>query len=230
MPRTKRPARPGPDEPQRVIAYYRVSTQEQADSRLGLDAQQARVEAEIERRGWVLVDSYTDTCSGSKNLADRAGSSAALADLVEGRADVLMVSKLDRLSRKIADAVVVLERSGREGWRIVALDLDIDTTTPEGEAMAHQTMTFAQWERRRIGQRTSEALQRAKARGVVLGSPADRRVDPKLRARIRSLYSRGRSYLAIAQKLNDEGVPTASGGAHWYASTVRNLIPEDQRR
>lgn len=229
MARTKRPTRPGPGEPQRVVAYLRVSTQEQADSRLGLAAQEAAIRREVEHRGWDLVALYSDTCSGGKPLADRAGGEQALDDLRAGRADVLIASKLDRLSRGVADFASVLERSDREGWALLLLDIGIgplDTTNLMGKAQAQMASVFAELERARIGQRTREALAEKREAGWTPGPPDHMRIAPALAARIRSMHEAGESYSAIARTLNGEGVPTARGGAHWYPSTVRGLLVE----
>src|SRR5207248_9344249 len=98
-----------------------------------------------------------------------------------------------------------------QGWALVALDCAVDTTTPAGEAMAHVLATFAQFERRLIGQRTREALAVKKRQGVRLGRPQS--IAPTLARRIRSLRSRGMTLQAICDKLNSEGVPTPRGGS-----------------
>jgi DNA invertase Pin-like site-specific DNA recombinase len=74
-----------------------------------------------------------------------------LEGLERGRADALVVAKLDRLSRSMLDFTAVMAKAQKEGWALVALDCAVDTTTPAGEAMAHVLATFAQFERRLIG-------------------------------------------------------------------------------
>ena len=76
-----------------------------------------------------------------------------------------MVAKLDRLSRSLLDFAALMEQARSSGWNLVALDLGVDTSTPAGEMMASVLATFAQFERRLIGQRTKDALavKRAKA-------------------------------------------------------------------
>jgi DNA invertase Pin-like site-specific DNA recombinase len=201
----------------RVVGYVRVSTEEQAASGAGLEAQRAAIRQEADRRGWSLVEIYQDTASG-KSATGRVGLRAALGDLDTKAADALVVAKLDRLSRSLADFSTLMERSRRRGWEIVVLDLNVDTTTPTGEAMASMLAVFAQWERRMIGQRTREGLAVKRAQGVRLGRPCS--LDPEVRSRIRQMIESGESRAAVARTLNAEGIPTAQSGRRWYGSTV----------
>jgi DNA invertase Pin-like site-specific DNA recombinase len=127
-----------------------------------------------------------------------------------------VVSKLDRLSRSMLDFAGLMDRSTREGWALVALDLGVDTTTPQGEMVAAVMAVFAQFERRLIGQRTKEALAVKKAQGVRLGRP--RLTPDAVIARIRAERAAGRTLRVIADGLNADGVPTAMGGRRWYVS------------
>src|SRR5438046_6513940 len=115
-----------------------------------------------------------------------------------------------------------MAKAQAQGWALVALDAPVDTTTPAGEAMAHVLATFAQFERRMIGQRTREALAQKKAQGVRLGRP--RQLRQSVRNRIRKKRDDGATLAAIAEELNRENVPTAQGGVRWYPSTVRAVL------
>ena len=138
------------------------------------------------------------------------------------QADGLVVAKLDRLSRSLLDFVGLMEQSRKNGWVLAALDLGVDTSTPTGEMVANIMATFAQFERRLIGQRTRDALSVKKARGEKLGRPRslpDATVD-----RLEALRAEGLSLRAIADAMNDEGVPTAQGGRCWHGNTVRQVL------
>lgn len=211
----------GLSEALRAAGYIRVSTSEQADSGLGLEAQKVAIEGEAIRRGWNLVHVFTDTASG-RSLSHRPGLEEALAMLETGGAAALIVSKLDRLSRSTKDFGTMMERAQRRGWAPVVLDLGVDTTTPAGEMVASVMMSVAQWERRIIGQRTREALAAKRAQGATLGRP--RQLPDAVRKRVIRMRKSGMSLRAIADKLDDAGVPTAQGGARWHASTVRAII------
>lgn len=213
---TKR--RPSP-EPNRFVGYVRVSTAEQADSGAGLAAQRATIDAEAARRGWTLAETYEDAAASGRSLAGRPALAEALAALDRGEAAGLVVAKLDRLSRSVGDAADLLDRAHRGGWALVACDLGVDTSTPAGEAMANVMATFAQLERRLIGQRTRDALAVRRAQGVQLGRP--RTLPADVVARIVADRAAGLGWSAIGRALDAENVPTAQGGARWYPATVR---------
>lgn len=217
MRRIKRPERKVP----RVIAYLRVSTEEQADSRLGLHAQRAAIERECGVRGWVDVEWVEDAGYSAKSL-NRPGITAALRKLTRAEADCLVVAKLDRLSRSVHDLSGLLILAAREGWCIVALDSPVDTSTPQGLAMTQMLSVMAELERGLISQRTRDALAVKKAQGVKLGRP--RTVPQSVVTRILSERDAGRSYRAIAAALNADAVPTAYGGRSWHASSVHGIV------
>lgn len=203
-----------------VVGYLRVSTDEQAESGLGLESQRGYITAEALRRGWV-VSWIVDDGYSAKDL-NRPGIADALGALADGRAEALVVAKLDRLSRSILDFAALTERARREGWAVVALDLGVDTTTPAGEMLANVMAAFAQYERRLIGQRTAEALAALKRRGVRLGRP--RATSDEVLGRVVELRDGGLSLRAIAAELTDAGVPCTRGAERWHPSSVRSVL------
>ncbi|HET7386184.1 MAG TPA: recombinase family protein [Nocardioidaceae bacterium] len=218
MARTKK--RPG--DPTLAVGYVRVSTDEQASSGAGLDAQKAAINAEVERRGWQLVEVFTDAGASGKSLDGRPALTDALRAVETGEAGTLVVSKLDRLSRSLLDFAGLMQRAQDVGWNLVALDLGIDLSTPAGEFLASVMASAAQWERRIIGQRTRDALAARRAAGVRLGRPSG--VSLETLDRIVAARAEGMSLAKIADNLNADEVPTAQGGARWHASTVRAVL------
>jgi len=207
--------------PPRALGYVRVSTEGQHESGAGLAAQESAIRAEAGRRGWDLeLISEGHGVSGAS--ADRPALAAALARLDAGEADVLVVAKLDRLSRSVAHGAEVMDRAKRRGWSLVALDFGLDTTTPAGEMVAAIVLATSQYERRLIGQRTREALAAKRAAGVRLGRP--QALPDDVVARIVAERGEGRTLTAIGAGLEADGVPTARGGAAWHASTVRAVL------
>ncbi|WP_283615471.1 recombinase family protein [Mycolicibacterium poriferae] len=209
----------------RAVAYARVSTQGQADDGYGLDAQRQAIELAVSQRSWDLTAHFTDAASG-KSLTGRPALGDALALLDSGEADVLVVAKLDRLSRSLVDFAAVMERSRLQGWGLVILDLGVDTSTPHGELVASIMASIAAWERRMIGVRTSEALRAAQARGVHVGRP--RELPDGVVERIVALRASGQTLQSICDELADAGVPTARGG-QWRPSTIRTVLLAEER-
>ena len=207
---------------ERVVGYIRVSTDEQADSGLGLEAQRSAILAECARRGWELAEVFEDAGASGKSLDNRPALQQALSAVKSHEAAALVVAKLDRLSRSLLEFAALMEDARKGGWSMVILDLGVDTTTPSGEMVANVMATFAQFERRLIGQRTKDALAVKKKQGVKLGRPLSIGVD--VRKRIGEESAEGRSLRSIATGLNGDGVPTGHGGKQWHASTVRAVL------
>lgn len=208
--------------PPRALGYVRVSTDEQHAGGGGLAAQRAAIEAEAARRGWELVEVVGEAAGASSATLERAGLQDAMARLDAGDVDVLVVAKLDRLSRSVSQGAQVMERAQRRGWSLVALDFGLDTTTPAGEMVANVILSTAQYERRLIGQRTRDALAAKRAAGVRLGRPQSLGLD--VVQRIVDEHAAGRSLRVIGAGLEADGVPTARGGSTWHASTVRAVL------
>lgn len=202
-----------------VLAYLRVSTDEQARSGLGMAAQRTAIQREADARNWTVEWLTDDGYSGGS--LSRPALADALDRLANGRADVLVVAKLDRLSRSLVDFAGLMATAQRQGWSVVALDLGVDTTTASGEMMANVMASFAHYERRLIGQRTRDALAEKKAQGVRLGRPVE--LPDATRQRVADLRASGLSYRKVADQLTADGVPTARGG-DWHGSTVRGVL------
>jgi DNA invertase Pin-like site-specific DNA recombinase len=191
-----------------------------------LIAQERAIVAECERRGLPLVAVYRDPGVSAKTL-ERPGLAKALVDLDAGRGDVLMVAKLDRLTRSVHDATGLLLRAEAARWYLVALDAPVDTTTPQGAAMAQVLAVFAELERRLIAERTRAALAVRKAQGVRLGRRPN--LPEGVRDRILERRRGGAGWSAIARELNEAGVATGQGGRAWYPATVRYVVIGNER-
>jgi DNA invertase Pin-like site-specific DNA recombinase len=207
-----------------VVGYVRVSTTEQADSGAGLDAQRAAITAEVARRGWNLLTIHEDAGLSGKSL-NRPGLADALAMVEGGDASAVIVSKLDRLSRSLVDFAGLMQRAQRRNWQLVALDVNIDTTTAAGALVANVMASVAEWERRTIGERTAAALAAKRAQGVQLGRP--REIPLPVIERMRELDRCGHSLAGIARTLNAEGVETPRGG-RWHPSGIRRVLAWEQ--
>jgi DNA invertase Pin-like site-specific DNA recombinase len=208
----------------RALAYVRVSTDEQHESGGGLDAQRAAIERECSHRGWQLVEIIGENAGSSGKSLERVGLQRAIKALDKGEADVLVVSKLDRLSRDLVEGLQVMKNARRKGWSVVALDIGVDTATPAGEMFANVNLSFAQYERRIIGQRTADGMAAKRTAGTLKGTIGRPQALPEaVTQRILSDHRAGLSYGKIAKALNEEEIPTAHGGAAWYPATVKRV-------
>ncbi len=150
---------------QPLVAYYRVSTQKQGRSGLGLEGQRAAVKAFANAEGFEIVEEFTEveTGKGADALDRRPQLKAALKAAKKIKCEVA-VAKLDRLSRDVAFIAGLM--SQRVPFIVCALGRNVDPFT------LHIYAALAEQERRMISQRTSAGLQAAKKRGVKLGNPA----------------------------------------------------------
>jgi DNA invertase Pin-like site-specific DNA recombinase len=213
-----------PDKhPKTAVTYRRVSTDEQGDSGLGLDAQAATIAAELERRDWTAEDDYSDVASG-KTTNGRPGLAAAVEHAKRVRG-VLVAARLDRVSRNVIDFAGLLSRAEREGWSVLVLDLPLDTTTAAGRFTALSMANAAELERRLIGERTKAALAAKKARGGRLGRK--RRTPDEILRRVVAERDAGATWQSIADALDSVGVPTTRGGAGWRIGTVQRVYQSE---
>lgn len=153
----------------RVVAYVRVSTDKQADRGVSLDAQRAKVAAYAELYDLDIVSVVEDAGASAKTL-DRTGLQTALAMLRTGKADALLVVKLDRLTRSVRDLADLIETyfaSGKSA--LLSVSEQIDTRSAAGRLVLNVLASVGQWEREAIGERTSAAMQHMRTRGEYTG-------------------------------------------------------------
>lgn len=208
------------------VAYYRVSTDRQGRSGLGLEAQEKAVQDFLSGGEPRLIASLTEVETGKNN--DRPELRMALALCRKHKAK-LVIAKLDRLSRNLAFIATLMD----SGVEFVAVD------NPHANKLTiHILAAVAQHEREMIGERTRAALQAAKRRGVRLGRNGADRLAPAFRkaaeARaieliplIARLKGEGKSARAIARELHERRVPTPKGGA-WHAQSVLRVLKRAQ--
>lgn len=218
----------------RFVTYLRVSTAKQGASGLGLEAQRKACADFVVGRGGKAMAEFVEVESGKND--DRPKLKEAMAMAV-ATGSILLIAKLDRLSR---DAHFLLSLQ-KDGLKFVAADM------PEANEMVVGIMAvIAQAERQMISQRTKEALQAAKARGVRLGNPnggkhlASLGVDEATAARIEKADGRANDLIVqirsleasgivsangLAKALNERGIltPSRREGAQWTAKAVQRV-------
>lgn len=231
-----------------AVAYFRVSTDEQAESRAGLEAQLHTVTQHCQKNGWQLVGTFTDAgVSGAAALDKRAG----LLDAVNAvpRGGVLIVSKRDRLARDVVACAVVERMVKKRGGRIVSVAGEgTDSDDATSVLLRRITDAFSEHERLVIAARTRAALQAKRRRGERAGrvpfgyrladaATSERRsragnpvaleaIPAQLAVveRIRRERAAGRTMRAIADGLTADGVPTATGAKRWAYSSVQRVL------
>lgn len=212
----------------RAIGYTRVSTNEQAQSGLSLGAQRRKVEAQAIVSDLELVNVLEDPGASAASL-QRTGMCELLAQINSGQVDMVIVSKLDRLTRNIGDLAGLLDSlskarraDGGKGVDLIACEESLDTSTATGRLVINIMASVSQWEREVIAERTSAALQELRAQGRSTGAPpyGYNAVDGKLvrneeeqavMARIEELRTDGQSLQMVADTLTREGVRTRGG-------------------
>lgn len=203
---------------QLFFGYTRCSTEEQTDSRNGLEAQRAAIDSEAKRRGWT-VEHHADEGASGKYI--NGSLREVLQLLASGQGDGLIVAKLDRLARSVVHAANIIEDAQAQGWSLVVLDLNLDLTTAAGRMMARTVVNFAEYERELISERTKAGLAAKKARGEPIGRP--RLAKPGVVRRIVLDRNTGLSFGAIGKALEGEGILSPAGRPNWQTSTVRRI-------
>ena len=218
----------------RLVGYVRRSRERENGYGLAAQRLQLRQWADYRRTQLVNVLADDDT-SGAARPEDRPAFAAALAMIDAGKAEGIAVAKFDRISRSVQDFARLLDRSLDEGWSLVCLDPEIDTTTSTGRAFAQMLSVFAELERAQFVERMRGGrAAKADAGGWVGGVPpfgwrvqdaALVRDDGEqaVRLRMQRLRRRGASLRAIAADLDADGVPTRNG-ARWQANIVSRAL------
>ncbi len=211
----------------KLVAYYRVSTDKQGESGLGLEAQQAAVAVHAKQTGCLVVASFTEVESGRKKNRPELKAAIAYARKVKA---LLVVAKLDRLARNVSFLSGLMDGQ----CEFVALDC------PDANRLTlHILAAVAEEEARLISTRTKAALAALKARGVKLGKPEN--LTPEVTQRgadanrhqavkayglvaevVRQKRTEGLSFGRIAQWLNDNGHATRTG-AQWNPMQVKRV-------
>lgn len=225
----------------KVIGYIRVSSKEQVEDGVSLDAQRAKLQAYALAMDLELVAMEEDAGISAKTISGRPGLMRTLALLESGAAEGVLVVKLDRLTRSVRDLGDLVERYFAREFSLLSVSDSIDTRTAAGRLILNVLTSVAQWEREATGERTRDALGHLRTEGVHIGGVPlgwDRtdEIDDEGRRRwivndaeqlvlqrIRALRDQGCSYRAVAAALTAEGVATKRGG-RWAAATVRKAL------
>lgn len=213
----------------KFIAYYRVSTQKQGQSGLGLEAQQKAVADYLNGGDWELLAEFTEVETGKgANALDRRPQLRQALALCKKTKATLVIAKLDRLARNVHFVSGLIE----SGVEFVAADMPHANKT-----MIQIHAVMSEHERDQISARTKAALTAAKARGVKLGIAGAKNLKPnieerqkaaddfanKLKGVIDGMKARGLSQRAMCDELNELGIKTARGG-QWSQVQLQRVM------
>lgn len=223
----------------RAALYLRVSTEEQAREGFSLAAQEERLRGFVAAQDWEVHGVFADEGFSGKNL-DRPGLRRLIDEAERRLYQVVVVWRLDRLSRRQADALHLIEdvfAQHQIGFR--SATEPFDTTSPAGMAMVGMLAVFAQLERATIIERTRLGLRQRTLSGRWSGTPpwgyryGDKGVlepDPATALWVKALFERaadpvhGMGIQTLARWCQDQGVPAPLGRKTWHFSTVRNIL------
>jgi DNA invertase Pin-like site-specific DNA recombinase len=223
----------------KAIGYARVSTQEQAEHGVSIDAQVAKIRAYAELYDLELVDVVVDAGVSAKTL-DRPGLTAVLQALDNGEAEAVVIFKLDRLTRSVVDWNILVDAyfGGKAKGVLLSVSEQVDPKSAAGRLCLNMLMSVTQWEREAIGERTKAAMAHRQACGQHVGSPAfgyemisgelkKKICESEIVALIQQLKSEGLKLQAIADELNAQGIQTKRG-CKWQGTQVKRVLARGQ--
>lgn len=218
-----------------AVGYVRVSTEKQADFGVSLEAQTAKIRAMAVVQGAALVDILVDAGESAKSL-NRPGMAQLLALVDAGAVDTVIIAKLDRLTRSVADLAELLKRFERRGVSLVSVADSLDTRSAAGRLVLNIMVSVSQWEREAIGERTRDAMRHKRDKGERVGTlPFGARLaadgvqleadeaEQALLSRMRTLKADGLSTRRIAAEMNRVGCTTRRGTA-WRFQYVAHAL------
>jgi site-specific DNA recombinase len=212
-------------EPGLALLYARVSTQLQVNDGVSLDVQERQLQTSAEIAGYTNIELIREEGRSGKNISGRPALTQALKRLDSGEANALYVTRIDRLARSTKDFLSIIDRANANNWRLVMLDLNLDTATYQGRFVVTIMSALAEMERGIIAERQKDVHKDRRARGIVWGvdmGPKNKTPE-EIKQRITSERFSGASYRQIAEGLNKDGVPTQNG-RQWHPTTVKNLF------
>jgi site-specific DNA recombinase len=208
-----------------ALLYARVSTQLQVADGVSLDVQERQLQQAAELAGFTEFELVREEGRSGKSISGRPALTSALKRLDAGEAKALFVTRIDRLARSTQDFLSVVDRANKNNWRLVMLDLNLDTSSYQGRFVVTIMSALAEMERGIIASRQKDVHEDRRKRGIVWGvdmGPKNKTPE-EIRQRVLSERASGASYRKIADGLNRDAISSQNGGL-WYPTTVKNLL------
>jgi DNA invertase Pin-like site-specific DNA recombinase len=209
----------------KALLYARVSTAMQVNDGVSLDVQERQLITAAEFHGFEEWDVIREEGKSGKNIKGRPVLQKALKDLESKEADALIVTRIDRLARSTSDFLSIVDVATKHGWRLILLDLNLDTSSYQGRFVTTVMSALAEMERGIIAERQKDVHKDRRAQGIVWGKDMGpmNKTPEEVKDLILSKRNMGFSYRKIADELNKDAIPTQNGKS-WYATTVKNIL------
>ncbi len=211
-----------------ALLYARVSTQLQVNDGVSLDVQERQLQQAAELAGFTDIELVREEGRSGKSISGRPALTETLKRLDAGEAQALFVTRIDRLARSTQDFLSIVDRANKNGWRLVMLDLNLDTSSYQGRFVVTIMSALAEMERGIIAERQRDVHKDRRARGIVWGvdmGPKNKTPE-EIKQRVLSERASGASYKTIADGLNRDEIPTQNL-RKWYPTTVKNLLEQN---
>jgi len=219
----------------KTIGYARVSTDRQADRGVSLDAQAEKIRAMAVVHSSELLDIIVDGGESAKSL-NRPGMARLLALVDAGEVQVVIIAKLDRLTRSVKDLCTLLEQFSKRGVTLISVAESLDTGSAAGRLVLNIMTAVSQWEREAIGERTRDAMSHKRSQGQRVGNIAygcqlagdgvhleANPAEQAVLSEIRQLRSQGATLRGIAAALNHRAYRTRRG-TQWRLESVARIL------
>jgi len=210
-----------------ALLYARVSTQMQVNDGMSLSAQERELRKAALDAGFLEseLELVREEGRSGKSISGRPALRDSLDRLKTGTANALFVTRVDRLARSTKDFLSIIDHANTNGWRLVMLDLNLDTSTYQGRFVVTIMSALAEMERAIIAERQKDVHKDRRERGLVWGVDLGpkTKVPESILAMILDWRENKVSYHEIARRLNADKIPTTLGG-EWHGSTIRKLV------
>jgi DNA invertase Pin-like site-specific DNA recombinase len=208
-----------------ALLYARVSTQLQVNDGQSLSVQERALRKAALAAGYKKTELMKEEGRSGKSITGRPVLRQCLDMLDKGEATALFVTRIDRLARSTQDFLSIIDRANKNDWRVVMLDLNLDTASYQGRFVVTIMSALAEMERAIIAERQKDVHRDRRENGKIWGidlGPTSK-VSEEVQQKVVEYRDKGVSLHEIARTLNNENVPT-TGGGKWHASSVANVL------
>ena len=224
----------------KAIGYIRVSTTDQRDNGVSLEAQRTKIQAWSDANDYELSDIFSDAGISGKRADNRPGLQDALNAACTVRGTALVVYSLSRLARSTRNAIDIAERLDKSGADLVSLSERIDTSSASGKMVFRMLAVLAEFERDLVSERTIAAMDHKRRNGERVGTiPYGYTLDPDgvrlipdeaeqaVIEDIQAMRKGGAKLQEIADKLTSRGIVTKTGRSKWGHPAIRRILKRD---